>query len=205
MDEAQHIPEIGINLKIIATGKLALTHNRFELKSLLPDTLVFGSYPEILTTERDADRTQLFGEIWRSYLYRDILELSGIRNALIENTKRLPLRDDIGKPWENSLIVERDASRIRIHLYGKNENHPPPGSRRIRNRRGSSYTRLSPGRSDPSALRHHSFEGAAERRLDGVVGRHEPVVPDEELPSLQSMVPSPRLQELAYRSVTLMG
>ena len=223
IDEAQRIPDIGINLKIlhdslpalriIATGsssfelanrvsepltgrtwtyvlypvavhELALTHNPFELRELLGDMLVFGSYPEIQTMGGDLERNELLREICSSYLYKDILELTGIRhrdkiadllrllayqvgsqvsleeigrklgmgkdtvssyidlleqsfvvfrlpgfsrnlrkevvktkkiffydlgirNALIDNLKRLPARNDVGQLWENFLIIER--------------------------------------------------------------------------------------------------
>lgn len=119
IDEAQRIPDIGVNLKIlhdsmpalkiIATGsssfelanrvsepltgrtwtyvlfpiamsELARTNNPFELRELLGEALVFGAYPEIQTMSGDVERTELLREICNSYLYKDILELSGIRN-----------------------------------------------------------------------------------------------------------------------------
>ena len=223
IDEAQRIPDIGLNLKIlhdslpslriIATGsssfelanrvsepltgrtwthilfpiavcELAQIRNSFELRGLLDEMLVFGSYPEIQTMGGDTERTDLLREICGSYLYKDILELTGIRNrhkiadllrllayqigsqvsleeigrslgmgkdtvnsyidlleksfvvfrlrgfsrnlrkevvktkkvffydlgirnALIDNVKRVPYRDDIGQLWENFLIIER--------------------------------------------------------------------------------------------------
>ena len=119
IDEAQRIPDIGLNLKIlhdsmpslriIATGsssfelanrvsepltgrtwthvlfpiaicELAQIYNPFELRDLLDEGLVFGSYPEIQTMSGDTERTELLREICGSYLYKDILELTGIRN-----------------------------------------------------------------------------------------------------------------------------
>ena len=119
IDEAQRIPNIGINLKIlhdtlpalkiIATGsssfelanrvsepltgrtwtyvlypiavsELAHINNKFELRDLLDESLVFGSYPEIQTMSGDVERAELLREICNSYLYKDILELTGIRN-----------------------------------------------------------------------------------------------------------------------------
>jgi predicted AAA+ superfamily ATPase len=226
IDEAQRIPNIGINLKIlhdnmpglkiIATGSSSfelanriaepltgrtwtytlypiavceLEHlfNPFELNSKIEEVLVFGSYPELFSLENVEDKAQYLREVCGSYLYRDILALSGIRkrekivdllrllayqigsqvsleelsrklsmskdtvssyidlleksfvifrlhgfsrnlrkevvkmkkiyfcdlgirNTLIDNMKRLNLRDDTGKLWENFLIIERQKT-----------------------------------------------------------------------------------------------
>ena len=95
LDEAQRIPEIGVNLKLlvdhlpdlrivvtgsssldlasriqepltgrawvhtlypIAVSELARNFNPFELDELLEDRLVMGSYPEVFTIQRTADR-----------------------------------------------------------------------------------------------------------------------------------------------------
>ena len=62
----------------IAVCELAHLHNSFELTQLTADSLVFGSYPEVLTMDSDESRAQLLREIWGSYLYKDVLELTGI-------------------------------------------------------------------------------------------------------------------------------
>lgn len=120
IDEAQRVPDIGINLKIlhdqipdlriIATGsssfdlasrvrepltgrvwtynlypisfqELSGLYNRSELDSQLEDRLVFGSYPEVFSIEnRDAREDYLY-ELGDAYLYKDVLELSSIRNS----------------------------------------------------------------------------------------------------------------------------
>lgn len=120
IDEAQRVPEIGLNLKIlvdsfphariIATGSASfdlankisepltgrkLTFNLFpvsyreiqgtigviETRSQLERWLVWGGYPAIVTTDDLISRERLLGELVGSYLYRDILELEGIRRA----------------------------------------------------------------------------------------------------------------------------
>lgn len=120
IDEAQRIPEIGINLKIlhdhfpqlkiIATGsssldlaskmrepltgrtwshtlypvsvsELALTRTRFELDSLLEELLLFGGYPVILNTANYLEKREYLLELTSAYLYKDLLELSAIKNA----------------------------------------------------------------------------------------------------------------------------
>jgi uncharacterized protein len=120
IDEAQRVPNIGINLKIlidsfpraiiIATGSAsfdlankisepltgrALTFNlhpvsypeirqtigTLEARSQLERWLVWGGYPAIVTTENPVLRKKLLDELVGAYLYRDILELEGVRRS----------------------------------------------------------------------------------------------------------------------------
>jgi predicted AAA+ superfamily ATPase len=120
IDEAQRVPNIGINLKILvdsfprakilATGSASfdlanqisepltgrsLTFHLFpvsypeirqtlgpiEARSQLERWLVWGGYPAIVTTENPALREKLLGELVGAYLYRDILELEGVRRS----------------------------------------------------------------------------------------------------------------------------
>jgi len=120
IDEAQRVPEIGLNLKILidsypqavilATGSASfdlankisepltgrkLTFNLYpisygeirqtlgalEARTQLERWLVWGGYPTIVTTDNPVLRERLLGELVGSYLYRDILELEGIRRA----------------------------------------------------------------------------------------------------------------------------
>jgi len=120
IDEAQRVPEIGLNLKIlvdtfphakiIATGSASFelaskisepltgrkltftlhpvsygeiqdTFGKIEARSQLERWLVWGGYPAIVSTEDPILRQRLLGELVGSYLYRDILELDGLRRA----------------------------------------------------------------------------------------------------------------------------
>ncbi|MCI0608554.1 MAG: ATP-binding protein [Anaerolineae bacterium] len=118
IDEAQRVPEIGLNLKILidnhpdtaflATGsasfdlankisepltgrKLTFTlyplsypeirgaMGALEARAHLERWLVWGGYPAILTTDDPVLRERLLGELVGAYLYRDMLELEGVR------------------------------------------------------------------------------------------------------------------------------
>jgi hypothetical protein len=120
IDEAQRVPEIGLNLKIlidsfpnamvIATGSASfdlankisepltgrkLTFNLYpvsypeikqaigalEARSQLERWLVWGGYPAIVTTDNLIFRERLLGELVGSFLYRDILDLEGVRRS----------------------------------------------------------------------------------------------------------------------------
>ncbi len=120
VDEAQKVPNIGANLKlivdhipeirVIATGSSSfdlarsvgepLTGRKTSLKLFplaqleigqieqrhqtdanLESRLIYGAYPEVVLTNDNRAREQYLREIIASYLYKDILELDGIRHA----------------------------------------------------------------------------------------------------------------------------
>lgn len=120
IDEAQRIPEIGINLKlladnipdlrVIATGssslhlasktrepltgrawshtlypiafcELAHHHNAFELRDMLPERMIYGSYPDIFSLAGREAKQDLLRNLTSAYLYKDILEIGNIRHS----------------------------------------------------------------------------------------------------------------------------
>jgi uncharacterized protein len=120
VDEAQKIPHIGTNLKlivdhmpdvrVIVTGSSSfdlarstgepLTGRKFTLKLFplaqleigqiekihetqanLENRLIYGSYPEIVLMLDNKGREQYLKEIVSSYLYKDILEMDGVRHS----------------------------------------------------------------------------------------------------------------------------
>lgn len=123
IDEAQKIPNIGLNIKIIvdnlpgicvlATGSssfelrgqigeplvgrkttlplypfsqkelLPVVGTDYDLIKELPEYLVYGSYPEVITAEFASDKIRLLQELLDSYLLKDILELDKVKGAKI--------------------------------------------------------------------------------------------------------------------------
>jgi hypothetical protein len=120
IDEAQRIPEIGLNLKLlvdrlpylriivtgsssfdlaskiqepltgrawvhrlypIAMSELARLYNPFELDDMLEERLIYGSYPEIFALAGDVQRREYLHNLAASYLYRDVLEIGGVRHS----------------------------------------------------------------------------------------------------------------------------
>jgi predicted AAA+ superfamily ATPase len=120
IDEAQKIPSVGLNLKlivdhvpdirVIATGsssfdlasqmgepltgrkwtlrlfplsqmELAQKENPAETAARLESRLIYGSYPEVVLSDDDQLRQRYLKEIISSYLYKDILELEGLRHS----------------------------------------------------------------------------------------------------------------------------
>lgn len=120
IDEAQRIPNIGLNLKIlhdnlpqlkiIATGSSSFelankisepltgriwTYslfpisvlewskllNPFEIDEHISEFLMFGMYPEIFSHKNELDKMDYLRELVQSFLYKDLLELSQIKNS----------------------------------------------------------------------------------------------------------------------------
>ncbi|MBN1374360.1 ATP-binding protein [Candidatus Dojkabacteria bacterium] len=67
----------------ISNIELLRYHNQYELVNKLPELLVYGSYPQILTTEDKAEKTQLLNEIVQAYLLKDILELEKVKGSKV--------------------------------------------------------------------------------------------------------------------------
>jgi uncharacterized protein len=156
IDEAQRVPDIGLNLKIlvdnyphvaiVATGsssfdlttkvsepltgrkltltlypasysELAETFGAFEARTELERWLIWGGYPSIVTAEPGLRERQL-GELVGSYLYRDILELDGVRRAeKIVNLLRL-LAFQIGQEVSiTELATTLALGRLTVERY----------------------------------------------------------------------------------------
>ncbi len=149
IDEAQRIPEIGINLKIIidklpelkilVTGSSSfdlaskvkepltgrtLTHalypisleeyskynNLFDIQNNLEELMTYGMYPGILLLKSGMQKEKQLRELSSSYLYKDIFELSSIRNtSLITDLLKL-LALQIG----NEVSINELAKNLKI-------------------------------------------------------------------------------------------
>lgn len=122
IDEAQRIPDIGINLKILhdnlpemkilvtgsssfelankvkepLTGRttthtlypVSLTelrqyHNVFDLQNRLEEFMTYGMYPALLQVKPGEQKERYLRELTSAYLYKDVLELSSIRNSSV--------------------------------------------------------------------------------------------------------------------------
>ncbi|MFZ3111068.1 MAG: AAA family ATPase, partial [Rectinemataceae bacterium] len=64
----------------IAFSELRQTMTAFELDGLLPEKLVLGLYPALFSMASKADKVAHLLELSSAYLYKDVLELAGIRN-----------------------------------------------------------------------------------------------------------------------------
>lgn len=74
--------KIVFTLLPISTAELASQNNRFELADRLNERLIYGQYPEVITTTGNEAREDYLREISESYIYKDILELENIKYPL---------------------------------------------------------------------------------------------------------------------------
>lgn len=120
VDEAQKIPKIALNFKllvdhmpnlqIVATGSSAfdlaqqvgepLTGRKYTLqmfplsqmeinsietaaqtRAQLEQRLIYGAYPEVILMADNRDKREYLTELTMSYLYKDILEIEGVRKS----------------------------------------------------------------------------------------------------------------------------
>ena len=65
----------------LAQLEIAGTEKTHETKAKLESRLIYGSYPEVVTHQDNQQREIYLKEIISSYLYKDILELDGVRYA----------------------------------------------------------------------------------------------------------------------------
>ena len=72
-----------LSLFPIAQLELRSFMNDADIKSQLEKYLVYGSYPEIVTSGDDADKKKRIEEITHSYLLKDILELEQVKSSKI--------------------------------------------------------------------------------------------------------------------------
>ena len=66
-----------------AQGELLDHFSKFELKNNLKNYLIFGSYPEVITSDTRQEKTEVLDELVSSYLLKDILTLEKIRNPKV--------------------------------------------------------------------------------------------------------------------------
>jgi len=65
----------------LAQMELSRIEKRHETEASLESRLIYGSYPEVVTTRDNTKREDYLREIISSYLFKDILQLEGIRYA----------------------------------------------------------------------------------------------------------------------------
>lgn len=65
----------------IAAMELEAEFGGMALRQRLDELLVYGSYPEVLTTENAQDKAEALHELCNSYLFKDILAFERLRNA----------------------------------------------------------------------------------------------------------------------------
>ena len=107
-------------LKMFPLAQLELKQRETQAQTdvLLESRLIYGSYPEVVLMGDDSKRVLYLKEIAASYLYRDILELEGIRHAdkLVRLLQLLAFQ--IGKEVSyNELATQLGMSKNTVDKY----------------------------------------------------------------------------------------
>lgn len=97
-------------------GELLLHYTKFELRNSLQNYLIFGAYPEVVTSKTKQERVEILDELVHSYLLKDILALDRIKNpnTLFNLLKLLALQ--VG-----SLVSVNELAK-QLHIDGKTVN-----------------------------------------------------------------------------------
>lgn len=66
----------------ISFGELAKQNNAFELDQRVEEILIYGSYPEIIAIQSLEEKKEYLNRLVSSYLFRDVLQISQVRNSL---------------------------------------------------------------------------------------------------------------------------
>ncbi len=72
-----------LTLMPMSQMELCSLYNPYDLKQRLEEFLVFGSYPEVCTSDTIGSKTLVLNEITNSYLLKDILELERVKGSKI--------------------------------------------------------------------------------------------------------------------------
>ncbi len=102
----------------LAQEELFAIHNRYELRQNLSDFLVYGTYPEVVTSTSRRAKQALISEIAHSYLLKDILAFERVRHSrLLWNLLQL-LAYQIGHEVSlNELATQLGANLKTIRRY----------------------------------------------------------------------------------------
>lgn len=155
IDEAQTIPDIGANLKLLtdtysglnifATGSSAfdlrnktgeplvgrsqvyrlfpfsvneLNNNFLSFKSSLPERLIYGSYPEVVTAGNETQMAELLNAIRDAYLLKDILALDNFKDSRFVISLLRYLAYQIGHDISSHELAKNlGVNRLTIHRY----------------------------------------------------------------------------------------
>ena len=105
-----------IELFPFSQGELLGQFSPFELKNNLQYYLIFGSYPDVVTSSTIQEKTEVLDELVGSYLLKDILSLENIRNPKVLFNLLKLLSFQVGN------LVSINELAKQLHIDGKTVN-----------------------------------------------------------------------------------
>jgi len=107
-----------LKLYPLAQMEIAATEKPHETTANLENRLLYGSYPEVVTMNDNAQRELYLRELTSSYLFKDILELEGIRHSQKLTRLLQLLAFQIGKEVSlNELGAQLGMSKNTVERY----------------------------------------------------------------------------------------
>lgn len=104
--------QVPLQLYPMSIFELLNQFNKFEIKERLPDFLVYGMYPEVLTANSVTRKQIILDELVSSYLFKDILEIERVKNSKILSDLLSLLAFQIG----NEVSLNELAGRLKIDV-----------------------------------------------------------------------------------------
>lgn len=102
----------------ISCGELLADIGLLELKKALPQYLIYGSYPEVVTNRSEA--VSILSNLCSSYLYKDVLALTGVKKPQLLDKILRALAWQIGSEVslnELSKLVGADVKTVDSYIY----------------------------------------------------------------------------------------
>lgn len=101
-----------ITLFPFSQSELTKYHNAYELKEQLENFLIYGTYPEVYTSQNNQERKEILIELIGSYLLKDILSLEKVKNPLVLHNLLKLLAFQVG----NQVSVHELAVKLSVNV-----------------------------------------------------------------------------------------
>jgi predicted AAA+ superfamily ATPase len=75
--------KITLNLFPIAQQELSKIYNQYEMKEKLEQSLLYGGYPEVVTSEKVQEKERILEELVNSYLLKDIMDVERVKGSKV--------------------------------------------------------------------------------------------------------------------------
>lgn len=107
-----------LTLYPVSAGEMALTYGRLELTRQFQDLMIYGSYPDIITSTSYADKAKALRELTNDYLFKDIVAFEGLQNSEKIRSLLTLIALQVGKQVSiTELGTQLSMSKITVERY----------------------------------------------------------------------------------------
>lgn len=101
-----------LTLYPLSQFELQKLFSAYELRQKLPEYLIYGSYPEVITAETREKKIKILREIAASYLFKDLLTFEGIKGSNFAHNLTKLLAFQVG----NEVSLNELAQTLRVNI-----------------------------------------------------------------------------------------